>query len=119
VRTTGRESRTFGLLGLLAVIGGVAIVAVASAAALHQACFHPPPPVDRPDPGTPRGEYCAAILPWHPWVSLTVGPCVLLAALRLALPRRRTVTVGFALLLCVVLIANAAIVNSLQSAFTI
>jgi hypothetical protein len=106
-------------LALLALTAGVAVVALACAAGVHQACFHPPPPVDRPDPGTPRGEYCAAVLPWHPWLSLTLGPCLLVIALWMALPRRRVLVVGLAVAVCVALIANAAVVNSLESALTI
>jgi hypothetical protein len=107
------------LLALLGLLGGVALVAVACAAAVHTACFHPPPPVSRPEGGTPRGDYCAAIDPWRPWISLTVGPCLLVAALWLGFSRHRLMVVGFAVALCVALCINAGIANQLVFSYTI
>jgi hypothetical protein len=51
----------------------LALAGLAAAAAVHTGCFHPPPPVTRPDPGTARGQYCRIIVPTHPWLSVIVG----------------------------------------------
>lgn len=107
------------LARLILLTAGVAVVATSCAAAVHVACFHPPPPVSRPETGTPRGEYCAVLVPWHPWVSLTVGPCVLVVVAWLLAPRWRLGVVVLAALLCAALIANAVIVNNLTWALTI
>jgi hypothetical protein len=114
-----RPERKVGLGALILLIAVVALVGVASAAASHNACFHPPPPVTRPDPGTPRGEYCGVLTPLHPWLTLTISPCLLVAALWLATGRRRAPVVTLTLGLCVGLVANAIVVNNLTSALTI
>jgi hypothetical protein len=98
---------------------GVAVLAVICAAAVHNGCFHPPPPVSRPDPGTPRGEYCATLEPARPWISLTVGPCALVLLAGVAGQPWRSPAVFVAGALCMAMVANAIVVNSLVSALTI
>ncbi len=120
VQSPPEPGRNLSLTHLSVLTVCVALIATACAAGVHTACFHPPPPVARPDPGTPRGEYCAVLVPWHPWVSLTVGPCLLVILPWVLLaPRRRVGVVILAALLCAALIANALIVNNLTSAATI
>jgi hypothetical protein len=107
------------IAGVLVAVGVVAVCAAICAAVVHAACFHPPPPVTRPEPGTPRGEYCRAVLPWKPWVSFTLGPVALMAVGGSLGRRRAWVLAMMTLLICGVLIANASVADSLEFAYTI
>jgi hypothetical protein len=111
--------RRLGFLGLSVIVLAVAFVSVCCALAVHNGCFHTPPPVSRPDPGTPRASYCNALIPTQPWVSLTVGPCLLVTLVAWLSRRRLWLTAGFALLICALAIANAVVLNSLTWALTI
>lgn len=107
------------LAAILVPVAIVAVVAGLCAAFTHLGCFHPPPPVTRPDPSTPRGEYCSAINAARPWISLTAVPVLVTAALAFSAHRHpRLVALG-TLLICLVLIANAGVANSLTSSLTI
>jgi hypothetical protein len=101
----------FALLAV-AVTGGLCAVGV------HHGCFHPPPPVSVPDPGTPRGDYCSAVIPEDPWILMTVVPCVL-AALVCTLSRTERSLWLWTLLICAILVGNAIAANSLNAALTI
>jgi hypothetical protein len=104
---------------LLLLVTGVAATAAACAAGVHNGCFHPPPPVGRPDPSTPRGEYCRVVLSTKPWVLLIVGPSLLVLLAAAAARRNAFLVVSFAIVLCLILVANAIVANSLTSALTI
>ncbi len=97
----------------------VAAVATLAAALEHEACFHPGPPVTRPEPSTARGEYCDAVNSATPWLSLTLGPVLLIAALAYLARRSPTVVAALTLAVCVLLLANAAVANSLAYSLTI
>jgi hypothetical protein len=98
----------------------VAVVSVLGALGVHQACFHPPPPVDLPDPRTPRGRYCSAVWPTEPWISFPVAAMVLTGVFVLATRRHWPwALVTFVALLCTAFVVNAIVVNSLVSAQTI
>jgi hypothetical protein len=96
----------------------VAIVALLTATLEHQACFHPGPPVDRPEAATPRGEYCSALNSAAPWVTLTVVPMAVMAVLAFATRRWPWLIATLTLLLCAALIANAVVANSLTYSLT-
>lgn len=115
-RLATREAQ---IAGVLVAVGVVAVCAAICAAVVHAACFHPPPPVTRPEPGTPRGEYCEAVVRWKPWVSLTLGPVALMVVAGSLGRRRAWVLAIMALVICGVLIANATVVDSLEFAHTI
>jgi hypothetical protein len=90
----------------------VAFVGVLSALGVHSACFNPPPPGLVTGPGTPRGEYCSAVVGAKPWILLTIVPCALVAvAARLV--RRPGLVLMLAIAICVVLIANVLVANDL------
>jgi hypothetical protein len=96
----------------------VALVGVLSALGVHSACFNPPPPVSVPSPGTPRAEYCSAVIGAKPWILLTILPCALVAvAARLV--RRPGLTFALAIVICAVLIANVIVANDLGASTTI
>jgi len=96
----------------------VALVGALSALGVHSACFNPPPPVSVPDPGTPRAEYCSAVIGAKPWILLTIVPCALLAvAARFV--RRPGLILALAIAICVVLIANVLVANDLGASATI
>ena len=68
----------------------------------------------------PRGGgYCDAINATRPWLSLTFGPTLVMTLVALWARRLPWLVVGFALLMCGALIANATVANSLVSALTI
>src|SRR5664279_5584703 len=89
---------------ILVVCGVVAVVAVACAAAVHTACFSPPVPFSTPDPGTPRGNYCDAVNPTHPWLSLTLAPVALSLILAFVFRRQRLVLVLLTMAIAAVLV---------------
>jgi hypothetical protein len=97
----------------------LALVGVACAAAVHTGCFHPPPPVTRPDPGTARGEYCGVIVPSHPWWSLTIGPPVVALVGAMLSRRRLSIVVVVSGTLLLLLMTNAILANVLTSAQTV
>lgn len=98
----------------------VAVVALLTATLEHQACFHPGPPVKRPEATTPRGEYCSALNSAAPWFTLTVVPVAVMAALAFAARRRSPWLVAtLTLIICAALVANAVVANSLTYSLTI
>lgn|GEM_PF-6026028 len=113
------DKHALGWFPLLLVILGVAAVASICAAAIHNGCFHPPPPVTRPDPGTPRGEYCKVMVFGKPWALLVLGPCLLVLLVAAVFRRASSLVVSFAIVVCLILLANALAANSLTSALTI
>jgi hypothetical protein len=96
----------------------VALVALCCAWAVHEACFHPPPPVTRPDGGTPRGGYCDAINATRPWLSLTLGPTLVMALIALSARRLPWLVLAVAVIICVAMITNAIVAHNLVSALT-
>ncbi len=96
----------------------VALAGVLSALGVHSACFNPPPPVSVPTPGTPRAEYCSAVIGAKPWILLTIVPCALVAAAARVV-RRPGLIFALAIAICVVLIANVIIANNLGASTTI
>ena len=97
----------------------VALIAGICAYGVHQGCFHPGPPVSRPGAGTPRGEYCSFVNPKAPWISLTLGPTILMALVGVGLRKHLRLLAAAALLIGLLLIANAAVANSLDFSTTI
>lgn len=97
----------------------VALLALLTATIEHKACFHPGPPVDRPEPSTPRGEYCSAVNSADPWVSLTAAPVAVMAALALMARRSPWLVGALTFAVCAALIANAIVASSLTYSLTI
>jgi hypothetical protein len=91
----------------------VALVAGICAAYTHAGCFHPPPPVTRPVPSTPRAEYCDVVNSVSPWFSLTAIPVLVTAGLAFLMRHRPRVVAAIALVVSVLLITNAGVANSL------
>jgi hypothetical protein len=110
--TIERLVNVAGPLLLVGVFGGYCSVLV------HDACFHPPPPVLLPEPGTPRGRYCSAVIPEKPWILMLIAPCAIVLLTGLVVSKRRVAFV-VALVLCVVLVANAIVANALTAAQSI
>jgi hypothetical protein len=89
------------------------IWSVLCAALLHHGCFDISPPFPSPVPSTPRAEFCDSINSAIPWISLTVFPTALVAVLAWVNRRHPRRVALFALCVCLLLIANAIIANSL------
>ena len=102
---------------------GVALLTVAAvgglcAVGVHYGCLHPPPPVIVPDPGTPRGTYCSAVIPAKPWIVMVLIPCAFVALVGLAARTRRALWL-WAAVTCLLLVANVIAANSLSAALTV
>jgi len=107
-----RQRRELALVAALVCL--VALVAAISAYSVHVACFEPPIPYSRPAPGSPRAGYCDALQTARPWISLIVLPCLVMLAGGLLSRRRRRVAMALAVLICVVVAANAVVANNLD-----
>ena len=88
-------------------LGMVAAAAAFSAWAVHVACFDTASPMGPPEVTTPRAGYCDAINSMHPWLSLTILPCLAMALLGYALRRRPWIVLLIGALICAALVANA------------
>lgn len=98
---------------------GMAVVSVLGAFAVHQGCYHPPPPVVTPDPGTARGEYCACVESLHLWPFLIGVPMVLTGLALLLSWRHVRIALALTALIATAVLVNAFVANQLESAFTI
>ena len=114
-----RQERSLSWPAGLAVLVVVVLVAVLSAVLVDDACRHPPPPVDVPEPGTDRAAYCDALAAWHPWLLLIGAPALVAALALVALRRVPRWAVGVALAVAVLACVNASVVMSLEFAYTI
>jgi hypothetical protein len=96
----------------------VAFVALVFAYGIHSACVDPGPPVVRPEPGTPRADYCSVADSVRPWI---VGVLVaFLAAGGTALVgRRRFPSVAIAVALVLAVVVSFLLTESLDYAYTI
>lgn len=98
---------------------GIAAVSALGAFAVHQACYHPPPPVNLPIPGTPRAEYCTRVESLHLWPFLIGVPMALTSLALLISWRHVRIALALTAIIAVVVFANAVVVHQLESAVTI
>jgi hypothetical protein len=105
----GREVRLWAF-----EVAVVAVVAVICAAVVHHACFDATSAIAAPSSGTPRGEYCAAVEPWRPWISFTIGPTVVAALIAWFGRRRQLIVMPILLVVCAILVADALVASSLR-----
>ena len=98
----------------------VVVVAVGAlcATAVHHGCFHAPPPVTVPDPGTARHSYCSAVHAAKPWIVITLIPVIVIVLAGFVAKTRRALVIC-TLVVCAILLANAIAANSLNAALTI
>ena len=83
----------------------VAVTGALSAAAVHHGCFHSPPPVSVPDPGTARARYCSAVIPEQPWIMMVLLPFAAIVVGALTVCTQRALGLC-ALILCLILIVK-------------
>ena len=103
-------------LALLVLVGCVGVVC---ALAVHSACVDPGPPVSRPDPGTPRADYCATADTPAARIA-TIAIALVATALGAVVSRRRPWwTLWVAAVATLALMANAVVASSLSLAYTI
>jgi hypothetical protein len=115
---TGR-STVVGVHAVVAVVFGVVLFAVVCALLAHYSCTHAPPPVEQPEPGTPRADYCGVVDQGVPWLAALVAG--LLAGPALLLVRRwgASAIAVVTVLLCLACLAVPIVAGSLDSAYTI
>ena len=104
---------------LLALALLVGCVGVLCAAVVHSGCVNPGPPVNRPDPGTPRAGYCGTMDDPTLRAALVVLATVVVVVAAAVARRRPWWTLGVAALVTLGLIANAIVASSLTFAYTI
>jgi hypothetical protein len=97
----------------------VGAVAALCALAVHHACFHPSQAFARPERGTPRAQYCSAVSPGAAWLILIGVPMACAAAVAAFLRGRVRLFWAAILLICVLICANAWVVNALTFSYTI
>jgi hypothetical protein len=114
---TPRDVASDGALVVLAL--GVVGVAVVCAWATHYSCGHPPPPVLRPDPGTPRAGFCGAVDVGVPWVAALIAGGVAAVGLWATRGRDQRWSIGVAIVLWVVSGAVVIAAAMLPAALTI
>jgi len=105
------------VVSLTAVLIGA--LAALCALAVHQACLHPSPVFDRPEPGTPRQQYCSAVSPGAAWLILIAVPVAYAVAATALLRVRVGAFWAAILLICVLVGANAWVASSLIFSHTI
>lgn len=98
---------------------GIAAISVLGALGVHQACYHPPPPVDLPLPGTPRARYCGRVESLHLWPFLTGVPIVLTCLALLASWRHVRVAFVLTALIATAVLVNAFVVHELEWSTTL
>jgi MYXO-CTERM domain-containing protein len=98
----------------LVVAALVAGVTLAVAFSLHDDCIHGPPPVDRPDPGTPRASFCGTTDTGQPWgIALLFAALVIIAGA--ATRRRSVIVVWFSVVLAVIAVVMARLAPGLRA----
>jgi len=97
----------------------VAVWAAFCAALLHHGCFDISAPFPEPLPTTPRAGYCDSVSSIKPWLSLTLGPTLLTGVFAFVYRDRPRRVAVFTFLICLILIVNAAVANSLEYSFSL
>jgi hypothetical protein len=92
----------------------VALVGLVSALGVHSACFNATEVVAVPEPGTPRAEYCSAVIGAKPWILLTIMPSAVVAVVA-RLVRRPWLILVLAIAICAVLLANVLVAHNLEA----
>jgi hypothetical protein len=102
-------------------LGVLLVMCVLSALMVRHGCLVPPPPVSRPDPGTPRADFCRAVGNGSPWLLFVVAPLATLSLWQAVPAARRRPAFGWTLVAAwtVALFVGAALAVSLESAYTI
>jgi hypothetical protein len=97
------------------------LICALGALLVRHGCLHPPPPVDRPEPGTARAGYCAAVSGHAPWLLFVAVPIAMLTLWLMTPAARRRPASGWLLVAVwtVAILAAAAFANALTSAHTI
>jgi hypothetical protein len=113
------RSTVVGVRGVVVAVLGVVVLAVMCALLAHHSCTHAPPPVERPEPGTARADYCGVVDHGVPWLAALVAGILtgsaLLLVRRCGPPAVAVVTV----LLCLACLAVPIVAGSLESGYTI
>lgn len=100
-------------------LAGIALVSASGAFAVHQACYHPPPPVDIPVPGTPRADYCTRIEKLNLWPFLMGVPIALTCLTLLVSWRHVRTALALTALIATAVLVNALVVHQLEASVTI
>ena len=117
--TAEAASRSAWWITVGACLTGIAAISVLGAFAVHQACYHPPPPVELPVHGTPRAEYCGRVESLHLWPFLTGVPIVLTCLALLVSWRHVRIALVLTALIATAVLVNAFVVHQLEWSVTI
>ena len=109
-----------------ALVASACVLPVAALGAwlTDHSCNHIEGDISTPEPGTPRQRWCSSVEPGHHWWALLALPVlvtlVLIAVLSLV-PRLSApgVKIGVTVLICVLVLLQAAHADSLQPAYEI
>jgi hypothetical protein len=113
------RSTVVGVRAVVVVVLGVVVLAVVCALLAHHACTHSPPPVEHPEPGTPRSDYCGVVDQGVPWLAALVAGLLTGSALLLVRRWGATAVAVVTVLLCLACLAVPIVAGSLESAYTI
>jgi len=114
-RSPGVLTRKPWILTTLVLAWVVAIVALSSAAFVHNACFGTFG--SEPPERGPLVSYCNAINPTHPWFSFTIPPILVMLIGGYLLRRHGWMALLLAAVLCVLVIADAIVATHLHHSY--
>lgn len=104
---------------VLAPMGFIAVWSVLCAALVHNACFEISLPLSEPMSGTARADYCDSVNSVMPWVTLTLGPTIVMGVIGWVCRGRPRLVIAAVLVLSLLLIANAVLANNLTYSLTL
>jgi hypothetical protein len=114
-RSSGVLTRKPWILTTLVLAWVVAIVALSSAAFVHNACFGTFG--SEPPERGPLVSYCNAINPTHPWFSFTIPPILVMLIGGYLLRRHGWMVLRLAAVLWVLVIADAIVATHLHHSY--
>lgn len=110
-RSSDRVPWWWSTVAQVTILSGIALLC---GAPVRSRCILPPPPVDRPLPGTPFAGYCDAINGHAPWLLLVIAPVGICVVGLVLLRRRPAIAWILVLITVVILAANTAYAFSLD-----
>lgn len=114
-----RASRMHDLLWQLPTIVVVSFIALICAKGVDQACHRAEPPVQIPEPGTPRGRYCIALEHTSLIPTLVIGPILATVLVMLVLRNRPRLLMSMVVVIVIATIGNVVVAHLLEHSSTL